>query len=305
MTDTTTSFETASPVYQLRGNTFVLNQTLQTFSASEVNPFNFNGQNFLAVTNKGNDTIGTVVHKWADGRFSEIQQIQTNYVTGVHSFMISGRRFLAISNKDWKKVSLYEWFHGSFSIKVQDILMQKVEKCCTVDILNDTYLACGNREKKKAVRVMKWTGVQFDNFQTLSASNSKGVHCFKANGSAYLAVPNGKTANYSFVYRWTDTSFALHQKIAIDNARSSTSFVALDGNTFLVIANKGPAESGYQGLSAVYKLINNQFVLYQQLTTTWTSAMCAFTHGGKLFLAVAQHYDGTTYRLNSTFYKWN
>ena len=47
--------DSGSPVYQLKGTTLVLNQTLgKVNAASDLEPFNIQGQHFLAVSNRKN-----------------------------------------------------------------------------------------------------------------------------------------------------------------------------------------------------------------------------------------------------------
>ena len=154
--------------------------------------------------------INSVVYKWVAGRFNKIQRIQTNFDNDVHYFTIGAKTFLAITNTKWSKISVYQWSKGSFSVKVQNIPMLNVYKCCTIEVVNKTYLACGTSESINATRIMMWNGNQFKHFQYLPSSYNRNLHCFKANGSAYIATSDFVVAGDSLLFRWKDTAFALH-----------------------------------------------------------------------------------------------
>ena len=247
--------------------------------------------------------INSVVNKWMAGRFEKIQQIPTSFASDVHYFTIGAKTFLAITNTKWSKVSVYQWSKSSFSVKVQNIPMLNVYKCCTIEVVNKTYLACGTYENINATRIMMWNGNQFKHFQYLPSSYNKNLDCFMANGSAYIATSDFAGARDSLVFRWRDTAFALHQTIPAVYPRSEASFVSPDGNTFLVVADKGAAADGFKALFAVYKLTNDQFVLYQQLETRTIQRISTFTYGGQLFMAMAQG-GRSSPSLKSSFYMW-
>ena len=298
--------DSGSPVYQLKGITLILNQTLgKANAASDVEPFNIHGEYFLAVSNRkknGATMVDSVVYKWIIGWFSEIQHIPTNFATDVHYFTIDAKAFLAITNTKWSKVSVYQWSNGNFSVKVQDIPMLNVQRCCTMEVVNKTYLACGTSQSINATKIMMWNGIRFQHFQYLPSSYNKNLYCFKANGSAYIATSDFSEARDSLMFLWTDTAFALHQTIPFFS-RSWASFVSPEGNTFLVVAEKGAAADGFKALSAVYKLTNDQFVLYQQLKTNAVQGICTFTYGGQLFMAIAQGGKSSP-SFKSSFYIW-
>ena len=301
--------DSGSPVYQLTGTTLILNQTLgKANAASDLEPFHINGEHFLAVCNRKNKQSGayminSVVYKLIAGRFKKIQQIPTSFASDVHYFTISAKSFLAIANTMWSKVSVYQWSKGSFSVKVQDIPMLNVYKCCTIEVVNKTYIACGTYENIDATRIMMWNGNRFKHFQYLPSSYNKNLDCFMVNGSAYIATSDFVTARDSLIFRWRDTAFALHQTIPAVYPRSWASFVSPDGNTFLVVADKGTESDGFKTLSAVYKLTNDQFVLYQQLETRASQRISTFTYGGQLFMAMAQGGNASP-SLKSSFYMW-
>ena len=61
----------------------------------------------------------------------------------------------------------------------------------------------------------------------------------------------------------------------------------------------------YKVKSAVYKMADNKFNLYQQLPTTGAEYVHAFTHKGKQYLAVVKNYGGKSHKVDSPVYIWN
>ena len=99
----------------------------------------------------------------------------------------------------------------------------------------------------------------------------------------------------SYIYRWDSTMFVHHQDIATLGDLDLDSFMTADGHVFL-----GAAKAFVQ--SAVYKMANNKFNLYQKLSTTGTAYVHAFTHKGKQYLAAVNYFDGKSYNLDSAVY---
>ena len=57
--------------------------------------------------------------------------------------------------------------------------------------------------------------------------------------------------------------------------------------------------------SAVYKMANNKFNLYQTLPSSGAGYVHAFTHKGKQYLAVVNTFDGISYTVDSQVHIWN
>ena len=81
----------------------------------------------------------------------------------------------------------------------------------------------------------------------------------------------------------------------------------IDGSLFLAFANYHGDIKKYKTSSMIYKMDNStgRLSLYQTLQTRGAFDLEYFSIANKHFLAVANHYDGTTYRLDSTVYQWN
>ena len=82
---------------------------------------------------------------------------------------------------------------------------------------------------------------------------------------------------------------------------------SIDGSLFLGFANHYDDNNGYKTDSYIYKLDDStgKFALYQTIATKGGIYMEYFTIADKHYLAVANHRNETTFRLNSTIYQWN
>ena len=81
----------------------------------------------------------------------------------------------------------------------------------------------------------------------------------------------------------------------------------IDGTRFLAFANYNSDTEGRNTDSFIYKQNDSTgiFFLYQTLGTHGGIDMEYFKTGDQHYLAVANHYDGTSYRQNSVIYQWS
>ena len=88
---------------------------------------------------------------------------------------------------------------------------------------------------------------------------------------------------------------------------SDVEHFTIDGTRFLVFANFFSDIEGYKTDSFIYKQNDSTgfFFLYQTLGTHGGIDMEYFKTGDQHYLAVANHYDGTSYRQNSVIYQWS
>ena len=200
-----------------------------------------------------------------------------------------------------------------FSTKIQDIQMAYPNICNSFTIQNTTFLACGKGNTADRVTILKWSGEQFESFQDLPSTIVHGrPHIIQINGTVYLAIANfiqpGNNGNFdidSFIYRWNGIKFVFHQSIPTHGAMGWDS-ITIEGRVFLVVANKYTKTGAHYNVkSAVYKMANNKFYLYQELPTTGAAYAHAFVHKGKQYLVVVNMEDKLNYNLDSQVYIWN
>ena len=88
---------------------------------------------------------------------------------------------------------------------------------------------------------------------------------------------------------------------------SDVEHFTIDGSRFLAFANFKSDTEGYNTDSFIYKQNDSTgiFFLYQTLGTHGGIDMEYFKIGDQHYLAVANHYDGTSFRQNSVIYQWS
>ena len=100
--------------------------------------------------------------------------------------------------------------------------------------------------------------------------------------------------------------FEKYQDLPTKGAQAVQQF-SIDGSPFLGFANFNGDNDGYNADSYIYKLDDStgKFVLNQTIDTKGGRDMEYFAIADKHYLAVANRWGGTTYRLNSAIYQWN
>ena len=293
-------------VYVLQQDNFTLNQTIDSYNLSTVEHFTIHGDHFLVLAS----IDGSVMYKLEAGKLKEIRSITANTPNDIHYFTINTRKFMAVSDPFSHQVSIYEWNCYRLGNKTQEIAIKYPSKCNTFYINNSTYIACGSSVRINTT-ILKWSGSQFELFQDLPTRYVLGrPHSFNANGVLYLAIPNSRIRSKlggieSYIYHWDGTKFVHHQSIPTHGARDWSSFTTSDGQVFLVVANYCAASGAqYNVKSAVYKMANSKFNLYQKLPTIGAAYVHAFTHKGTQYLAAINNFDGKSFLLNSAVYVW-
>ena len=260
-------------------------------------------------------TVKNRIRMCSDGRLASLTCFSTSQPNGVrdtHYFTINRRKFLSSSNL--LQVSVYEWQNSKSSSKIQDIQIRKPRRCNTFTIDRVTYIACGRSLDSGAdfTTFLAWSGEQFEPFWHHSESSIYGQqNVFIANDTVYFATRNIRQNAVSRIFSMTGIEFIYHQSIQIwPYAKGWESFTTPKGEVFVVVANYEyhkytQSYAGYKVRSAVYKFADNRLNLYQQLPTTGAVYVHAFTHKGKIYVAVVNHFNGTSFNLNSEIYVWN
>ena len=313
--DSLGGFKANSPIYVLQQNSFTLNQTLTSFGATDVEYFTIHGEHFLVVANGFNgysQKQNSNVFRWEAGKFNVFQYIPTNGVRDTHYFTINRRNFLSFSKL--LQVSVCEWQNSKSSSKIQDIQIRNPRRCNTFTIDRVTYIACGRSLDSGAdfTTFLAWSGEQFEPFWHHSESSIYGQqNVFIANDTVYFATRNVRQNAVSRIFLMTGIEFIYHQSIQIwPYAKGWESFNTPKGEVFVIVANYEyhkytQSYAGYKVKSAVYKSADNRLNLYQQLPTTGAVYVHAFTHKRKIYVAVVNHFNGTSFNLNSEIYVWN
>ena len=161
----------------------------------------------------------------------------------------------------------------------------------------------------------------FEPHQHVDTSGAQDWDFFTINNTAYLAVANfenGSTYNIkSNIYRFVAATNAstsnttstpqlvLHQQLDTNGARDCCAF-SINSTSYLAVANWHNM-SGYNTKSNIYRFntTTSLFVLFQQIDTNGAFDWEFFTINNVNFLAVANHYSGTSYSIKSAIYRFD
>ena len=320
----TEEHNTDSFIYKQNDSTgnFFLYQTLGTHGSIDMEYFKIGDQHYLAVANHYDATSyrqNSVIYQWSlsQEQFVVFQSIET---FGAHSFdffEITNGQFLAISNYyDGSSHSInsfiYKWSSNKFE-KIQDIPTEGAVSSETFVISNETFIAFANHgttQKQYSVQsaVFKWSGRQFVNLQSFQTYGALDVKSFSDNGSTFLAFANyrhGVQHNInSPIYKWNGSNFVLFQSIPPRGAASLHPFM-MCGQRFLGVASYYDDDNGYNTMSVVYRVSQEQFIEYQEIPTQGAFGMTSFQYKGHTYLAVANRLiNDNKWNINSALYKW-
>ena len=313
-------YKTSSIIYKMDESTgrFTLYQTLPTMGGYELEYFSISGKHFLAVANfhDGTYLLDSVIYQWDGNRFVVFQNLPTKGGSKLAFFEMNDDKYLVVSNYyDGSTYSvksvIYKW-RGIQFIKFQEIATEGALGCTTFGIDNNTFLAFANyhnTQQKYSVMstVFKWSGGHFIKLQSLQTYGARDVNSLKVNGHTFLAFANyysgSKYNTNSFIYKWNGNNFALFQSISTGGAFDWYPFV-ISGQTFLGVANHHGDSANYNTQSVVYQASGARFVNYQEIPAHGGTDMTSFEYKGHTYLAVANHYNGQKYNINSALYKW-
>ena len=157
-----------STVFKWSGGHFVKLQSLQTYGAHDVKPFNINGHTYLAFANYYSGSkynIDSFIYKWNGNKFVLFQSIPTRGAMALFPFEISGHTYLGVANH-----------HGdSQKHNTQSVVFQA-------------------------------SGARFIKYQDIPTNGARGMTSFEYKGHTYLAVTNsynGQKHNInSALYKW-------------------------------------------------------------------------------------------------------
>ena len=153
----------------------------------------------------------------------------------------------------------------------------------------------------------------FAHSHSIETWGASDFESFTIDGETYLAVANyqtdaSRTAN-SKIYQWNTATnlFDFVQDIETNGAYDFESFV-IDGETYLAVANYRN-DSSYNAESKIYQWnsTTNRFDEdeVQAIATNGAIDVEGFVIDGETYLAVANHYDGSSYNKDSKIYQWD
>ena len=269
-----TSYRQNSVIYQwsLSQEQFVVFQSIETFGANSFDFFEITNEQFLAISNYydgSSYSINSYIYKWNSNKFEKIQDIATERAVNTETFVISNETFIAFAS------------HGQYHFSPQ------------------------NQDSVQSA-VFKWSGQQFVKLQSFQTYGVRDVKSFSDNGSTFLAFANyrrGEERNInSPIYKWNGSHFVLFHSIPTRGAVALHPFM-MCSQTFLGVANHFNNENGFNIMSVVYRVSQEQFIEYQEIPTQGAFGLTSFQYKGHTYLAVANRYSNK-HNINSALYKW-
>ena len=284
--------------------------------------FKIGDQHYLAVANHYDGTSyrqNSVIYQWSlsQEQFVVFQSIETFGAYSFDFFEITNEHFLAISNNydDFShsiNSFIYKWNSSKFE-KIQDIATEGAVSSETFAISNETFIAFANHytaQKQWSLQsaVFKWSGQQFVKLQSFQTYGALDVKSFSDNGSTFLAFANyrrgGERNINSPIYKWNGSHFVLFQSIPTRGAAGLHPFM-MCSQRFLGVASLYDDDNGYNTMSVVYRVSQEQFIEYQEIPTQGAFGMTSFQYKGHTYLAVANRLATSNKRnINSALYKW-
>lgn len=260
----------ASKIYKLVGGLFEEYQSIDTTGAYDVEHFNIDTQQYLAIAMWGEVTL----YRWLGpspaqpyGKFVMHQSLVAmdgQDARDVEAFKIDGKQYLAVANnRDWSQFparfsinsTLYRWedsesdhwpdavnhIHGAF-VEHQGLLTTGARHIESFRVNETQYIAVANYhdgfKHDLESKVFQWDGTVFKEYQLLRTKGAVDFEAFRMDEFQFLAVANHYTWQ-SKLYRFDEDVgyFAEFQTFNTSNAQAFTPF-AINGNQYLAVANK-------------------------------------------------------------------
>jgi len=171
----------------------------------------------------------------------------------------------------------------------------------------DSYLAGSGATSK----IYKWntTTSQFVEIQSISTAGAMDCEYFTIGTDTYLAIANYANGTYdidSTIYKWNTSTnqFVALQSIPTHGAIDWESF-KIGTDTYLAIANSYSPAHARDSYIYKYNTSTKLFEQYQAIGTYGAYDWEYFTIGTERYLAIANHYNGGSYNVDTVIYKWN
>ena len=199
------------------------------------------------------------------GTFTLYQTLQTRGAYGLEYFSIAGKHFLAVAS---------HW-DGTYQLDSA---------------------------------VFQWNGRRFSIFQKIPTKGAGHFNFFTMDGEKYLAVANnndgGTNSIKSVIYKWSGGKFNKFQEIATEGTMGCAAF-EINNVTFIAFANNYNSKQKTSVHSTVFKWSGGHFVKLQSLQTNGAYDVKSVNINRHTFLAVANHYSGSSHNIDSFMYKWD
>jgi hypothetical protein len=305
----------------------VEHQRLPTCGARAVLPFALAGAQYLIVPqlaldvpgtpahmNGGDSDTGALIYRWQHGRMVEDGLLALSGGEDAEFFNLGGESYLVTAgirsghgpyryNIDQV---LYRWISGSWA-PIQTFAAFAAKQWHFFNVGQRAFLALaqgvtlGNIEaiNPRSSRIYQWSGLRFDDFQTLGGMWGYNWESFEIAGQSFLAYADHVAE--SVLLAWDGSSFSPMQSFSTTAGRCFRYFIA-DGAHYLAFAN-------IQGDSTLYRWEGKQFAPCQKLGGPGGREFCVVRTNSDLYLVQINFIQGEPSaprtNLMSRVFKWN
>lgn len=224
--------------YNNVSNTFEIHQAITPIEGYDSQFFEFEGQHYLAFSNRSGHTIE--VYKWNTGtqEFESFKSLAQNNAYGVEVFTVAGDLFL-FAGGVFSPSTLYKWDSGSQDFVVFQENLQQATAPEHVVIGSDHYLSVQSYDGFALYKRNTVSG-ELEEVQSLSMGSNILVAStmFERNGSTYLTLSSASLAELR-VYKWDTGSqqFTLLQTLADYASAINLNTAEVDGQFYLAALN--------------------------------------------------------------------
>ena len=275
-----------SIIYSFDGNALEIYQSVPTDGARDAKYFEINGQRYLAIAQYYGDRtslgygVNSQILKWRNKRFEHIQYLPTKGAHSVAHFNVENDTFIAFAN----------YYDSSYSVNSH---------------------------------VYKWRSGQFVLFQSIPSLGANSIKHLQIEDLHFIVIAHhytGSTHNTdSKIYLWSGAQFEIFQSIPTFGANDVETFTS-NQFTFILFANYyNQNTKSYNVDSIVYIWNGVKFEKFQSIATKGASDFQVFSACDKTYVAIANHYAGSSaiYNVNgaglqyyqhvivSVIYRWS
>ncbi|XP_030638704.1 thrombospondin-type laminin G domain and EAR repeat-containing protein [Chanos chanos] len=174
------------------------------------------------------------------------------------------------------------------------------------------FAAMAHRGAKPGSAIYQWKAGKFELYQNISTFKAQAWKHFNVGKKTFLAVSNSGGSvegekELSVIYEWSSKRlrFVRYQTLETYSARDWEAFCIHD-DVFLAVANHRTGHGNHNIDSVIYRWNpgTKAFEVNQTISTSGAYDWEFFTVGPYHFLVVANAFDGSSTRIDSSIYIW-
>ena len=300
--------------------------TIPTSGARAVEPFEINGERFLAIPqlavdipgapadlNGGDSDQADVLIVRPSGAYDTVARLRVPGGEDAEFFTINNHKLLAIANirsgagpYDYRQPQrIYQWVNGGFQTR-QEIPGYAAKQWRHFRLADRDFLALaqgvnlpGHQDSSLPSRIYQWDGTAFVAFQEVDSAWGYNWHPFRISHTHYLAYADHVAP--SPLLAWTGERFETVQTLVEAGGRAFADFTSAGEHYLLAACLTGPSQ--------LMRWDGAKFVEHQQLDGSGGREFAFVRRGDKLFVIRINFIRGDRENpiaaLTSQIYQWD